>query len=79
MGSSSDAIWKENAADSILAHVLVGEPDSTSPEHALAAALFRVEAVRSGTEPHILSLRWRILDRIPHIGEAILAHWRDQR
>jgi hypothetical protein len=25
-----------NAADSLPAHVLVGEPDSTSPEHALA-------------------------------------------
>jgi hypothetical protein len=34
MGSLSDPIWTENAADSLLAHVLVGEPDSTSPEHA---------------------------------------------
>jgi hypothetical protein len=25
----------ENALDSLLAHALVGEPDSTSPEHAL--------------------------------------------
>jgi hypothetical protein len=35
MGSSGDPIWTENAVDSLLAHVLVGEPDSTSPEHAL--------------------------------------------
>jgi hypothetical protein len=35
MGSLGDPIWTENAVDSLLAHVLVGEPDSTSPEHAL--------------------------------------------
>ena len=32
---SYDPIRTENAVDSLLAHVLVGEPDSTSPEHAL--------------------------------------------
>jgi hypothetical protein len=35
-GSPGDPVWTENAVDSLLAHVLVGEPDSTSPEHALA-------------------------------------------
>jgi hypothetical protein len=38
MGSLGDPIWTENAVDSPLAHVLVGEPDSTSPEHALSLA-----------------------------------------
>ena len=45
MGSLGDPIWPENAVDSILAHVLVGEPDSTSPEHARAPET----PVRSGT------------------------------
>jgi hypothetical protein len=36
MGSLGDLIWTENAVDSLFAHVLVGEPDSTSPEHALS-------------------------------------------
>jgi hypothetical protein len=39
MGSLDDPIWMENAVDSLLAHVLVGEPASTSPEHALGAKI----------------------------------------
>jgi hypothetical protein len=76
-GSLSDPIGTGNAVDSTVAHVLVGEPDSTSPGHALAMAVlpvrFNWQSAPNARSTALLS-GTRILQRFPFLLDHSVMH-----